>query len=131
MYHEYALVTTLTSFPHTHLTYSSAIVTLIEIYFERRNTQIEDTCVVFRGWHISSKFTFFLSFLAVIAISLAYEWLRAYSRAVDQRIALGLAKSSKGKDRTFSSGRSSPEVLNAGEVEEAGLLSGKRKAKAG
>lgn len=128
MHYEHALVTSL---PHTHPTYSFTTVILIKTYSECRNTQIEDTCVVFRGWHISSKFTFFLSFLAVIAISLAYEWLRAYSRAVDQRIALGLSKSSKGKDRSFSSGRSSPEVLNAGEVEEAGLLSGKRKAKTG
>ncbi|KAA1472832.1 Ctr-domain-containing protein [Dentipellis sp. KUC8613] len=62
------------------------------------NTQIVDTCVVFQQWHISSKFTFALSFFAIIAISVGYEWLRAYQRSVDERIALALSRG-KGRDR--------------------------------
>lgn len=83
------------------------------------NTQIEDTCIVFRQWHISSKFIFFLSCLAVIGISLGYEWLRAYQRKLDLRIALALSRS---KARSVS-GRSSPVPHEPG-VEEEGLLSG-------
>ncbi|KAI0066199.1 Ctr copper transporter [Artomyces pyxidatus] len=94
------------------------------------NTQIVDTCIVFRQWHISSKFIFALSFIAIILISLGYEWLRAYQRSVDQRIALALSRG-KGRDNRPVSGRSSPEVFGS-EVEEAGLLSGRpRKASKG
>ncbi|VDB95989.1 unnamed protein product [Peniophora sp. CBMAI 1063] len=64
------------------------------------NTQIEDTCIVFKEWHISSKFIFAISCLAIVAISLGYEWLRAYQRSVDTQIALAL---SRGKGRSSSS----------------------------
>ncbi|KZV73316.1 copper transporter [Peniophora sp. CONT] len=84
------------------------------------NTQIEDTCIVFKQWHISSKFIFALSFFAIIAISLGYEWLRAYQRSVDTQIALAL---SRGKGRSVS-GRSSP-LPSDPDAEEAGLLSGR------
>jgi len=89
------------------------------------NTQIEDTCIVFRQWHISSRFVFALSFIAIIFISLGYEYLRAYQSSVDRRIALALSRG-KGRDRSAVSGRSSPELSGA-EVESAGLLSGRRK----
>jgi hypothetical protein len=89
----------------------------------RRNTQIEDTCIVFKQWHISSHFVFVLSFIAIIFISLGYEYLRAYQRSVDRRIALAL---SRGKGRVVS-GRSSPSELSGADVEDAGLLSGRRK----
>ena len=91
----------------------------------RRNTQIEDTCIVFRQWHISSHFIFVLSFIAIILISLGYEYLRAYQRSVDRRIAQALSRG-KGRDRSAVSGRSSPE-LHSSDVEDAGLLSGRRK----
>lgn len=94
-----------------------------------RNTQIVDTCVVFRSWHISSRFTFALSFVAIILISVGYEWLRTYQRAVDQRIALALARG-KGRDKGSVSGRSSPEVPGQ-DVEEAGLLTGRARKAAG
>ncbi|KAI0030941.1 Ctr copper transporter [Vararia minispora EC-137] len=84
------------------------------------NTQIEDTCIVFRQWHISSKFIFALSCIAIIAISIGYEWLRAYQRSVDFRVALAL---SRNKDRPVS-GRSSP-LPSDHDAEEAGLLSGR------
>jgi copper transporter 1 len=66
------------------------------------NTQIEDTCIVFRQWHISSHFIFALSFIAIILISLGYEYLRAYQRSVDRRIAQALSRG-KGRDRSAPS----------------------------
>ncbi|TFY73809.1 hypothetical protein EWM64_g10202 [Hericium alpestre] len=91
------------------------------------NTQIIDTCVVFKEWHISSRFTFALSFLAIILLSVGYEWLRAYQRSVDLRVAQALAKA-RSKAKPSVSGRSSPE-LSAQDIEEAGLLTGRvRKA---
>ncbi|KAI0311989.1 copper transporter [Amylostereum chailletii] len=87
------------------------------------NTQIVDTCIVFKQWHISSNTVFAFSFLAIIAISVAYEWLRAYQKSVDVRVALAL---SRGKGRSPVSGRSSP-ALSGDDVEEAGLLSGRHK----
>jgi len=88
------------------------------------NTQIEDTCIVFKQWHISSRFFFALSFLAIILISLGYEYLREYQRMVDRRIALALSRKTRGKGSV--SGRSTPEHSGP-EVEEAGLLSGSLK----
>jgi hypothetical protein len=90
-----------------------------------RNTQIEDTCIVFKQWHISSHFIFALSFLAIILISLGYEYLREYQRLLDRRIALALSRS-KARGKGSVSGRSTPEQSGP-EVEEAGLLSGKLK----
>ena len=89
-----------------------------------RNTQIEDTCIVFKQWHISSRFFFALSFLAIILISLVYEYLREYQRTVDRRIALVLSRKARGKGSV--SGRSTPEQSGP-EVEEAGLLTGSLK----
>ena len=91
----------------------------------RRNTQIVDTCIVFKQWHISSRFTFALSFIAIIFISVGYEYLRAYQRTVDRHIALALCRG-KGRDKSPVSGRNSPE-LSGPDVEEAGLLSGRPK----
>jgi copper transporter 1 len=89
----------------------------------RRNTQIKDTCIVFRQWHISSNFTFVLSCLAVVAISLGYEWLRAYQRKVDFQVARALSRKSKAR---VVSGRTSPPPEDH-DAEEAGLLSGRVK----
>jgi copper transporter 1 len=100
--------------------------TKLSSYRPRRNTQIEDTCIVFKQWHISSRFVFALSFIAIIFISLGYEYLRAYQRSVDRRIALALSRG-KGRDKGVVSGRSSPSELSGADVEDAGLLSGRRK----
>jgi copper transporter 1 len=86
------------------------------------NTQIVDTCIVFKQWHISSRFFFALSFFAIILISLGYEYLREYQRMVDRGIALALSRKARGKGSV--SGRSTPEQSGP-EVEEAGLLSGR------
>ncbi|KZT29137.1 Ctr copper transporter [Neolentinus lepideus HHB14362 ss-1] len=83
------------------------------------NTQIENTCVVFRQWHIYTKGQFVLSFVAIVALGVLYEWLREFQKTLDRRIALSLAQQGKGKARV--SGRSTPEA----EREETGLLSGR------
>ncbi|KAF9501670.1 Ctr copper transporter [Pleurotus eryngii] len=91
------------------------------------NTQIIDTCIVFPSWHIHSKAAFVFSFLVIVALGVFYEYLRAFSRNVDLRIAAALAKSGKGKSRILlggsrsGSGRSTPEE----DSDEAGLLSGR------
>ncbi len=111
MHHAHALVRS-----------EASVLPIISIVSHHRNTQIEDTCIVFKQWHISSRFVFALSFLAIILISLAYEYLRAYKRTVDRRIALVLWRS-KVRGKGSVSGRSTPEQPGQG-IEEAGLLSG-------
>ncbi|KAF7361624.1 FAD-binding FR-type domain-containing protein [Mycena venus] len=86
------------------------------------NTQIIDTCIVFRSWHVTSNAFFFGSCIAIVALGVFYEYLRAFSKSVDTRIALALVASGKGKRAPASgtrSGRNSPD-------EDAGLLSGRR-----
>ncbi|TFK53534.1 copper transporter [Heliocybe sulcata] len=83
------------------------------------NTQIENTCVVFSQWHIYTKGQFLLSFIAIVALGVLYEWLREFQKTLDRRIALSLAQQGKGKGRL--SGRSTPDA----EREETGLLSGR------
>jgi len=86
------------------------------------NTQIIDTCIVFKSWHVTSNAYFFGSCIAIVCLGVFYEYLRAFSKSVDTRIALSLIASGKGKKRSASetrSGRSSPD-------EDAGLLTGRR-----
>ncbi|KAK7005788.1 FAD-binding FR-type domain-containing protein [Favolaschia claudopus] len=85
------------------------------------NTQIIDTCIVFQSWHVTSNAYFFGSCIAIMALGVFYEYLRAFSKSVDTRIALSLVANGKGKHATSGtrSGRSSPD-------EDAGLLSGRR-----
>jgi len=83
------------------------------------NTQIIDTCIVFRSWHVSSSAFFLGSCLAIVALGVFYEYLRAFSKSLDKRIAAALV-SGKGKTRA-ASGRSSPAS-----DEDAGLLPGRR-----
>jgi len=86
------------------------------------NTNIIDTCVVFSSWHISSTTQFVLSCFAILALGVFYEYLRAFQKSLDKRIAVGLVASGKGKSRARSgsrSGRSSPD-------EDVSLLTGRR-----
>ncbi|KAF7310449.1 FAD-binding FR-type domain-containing protein [Mycena chlorophos] len=86
------------------------------------NTQIIDTCIVFRSWHISSHAFFLGSCIAIVGLGVLYEYLRAFQKSLDIRIALALLAEGKGKARARSvsrSGRSSPD-------EDAGLLTGRR-----
>lgn len=85
-----------------------------------RNTQIVDTCIVFRSWHISTNTAFLFSCLAIVALGVLYEYLRVFQKLIDTRIALSLVKDKRSRSRS-SSGRSSPEIP----LEEEGLLSGR------
>ncbi|KAI0645810.1 Ctr copper transporter [Trametes meyenii] len=89
------------------------------------NTQIEDTCIVFRSWHISSTTAFVFSCAVVVGLGVLYEWLRTAQRTLDRRIAATLSAQGKGKAAASRvdgpvSGRSTPEF----ESEEAALLTG-------
>ncbi|KAH7910593.1 copper transporter [Hygrophoropsis aurantiaca] len=86
------------------------------------NTQIIDTCIVFKQWHIHSTGAFIVSFFIIVGLGVFYEYLRAFQTAFDKRLAAALTK---GKSRSpVRSGRSTPE--HASEIEEAGLLTGRR-----
>ncbi|CAK5281329.1 unnamed protein product [Mycena citricolor] len=82
------------------------------------NTQIVDTCIVFESWHIRSQAMFLGSCIAIVALAVFYEYLRAFAKSVDVRIALALAGPGKGKSRSSSRPRSDDE--------DAGLLTGRR-----
>ena len=64
-----------------------------------RNTQIIDTCVVFKSWHIRSNAGFVLSLIAIVLLGVFYEWLRSYAKRFDRKV---LAKEGKGKVRLGS-----------------------------
>jgi len=87
------------------------------------NTQIEDTCIVFRSWHISTTTGFVLSCLAIVFLGIFYEWLREAQKNLDRRIAAQLSAQGKGKARV--------SVSLTGDVdgEEEGLLTGLRGVK--
>ena len=79
------------------------------------NTQIEDTCIVFRSWHISGTAAFAFSCLVVVGLGVLYEYLRVAQRGVDRRIAATLSAQGKGKAAAARagasvSGRDSPEM---------------------
>ncbi|KAJ3778618.1 copper transporter [Lentinula raphanica] len=86
-----------------------------------RNTQIVDTCIVFRSWHISTNTAFGSSCLAIVALGVLYEYLRVVQKSVDTRIALSLVKDKRRNRSRSSSGRNTPELP----LEEEGLLSGR------
>ncbi|KAJ7136742.1 Ctr copper transporter [Mycena epipterygia] len=54
------------------------------------NTQIVDTCIVFRSWHVHSMTTFIASCIVIMALGVFYEGLRVFQRKFDARIALEL-----------------------------------------
>lgn len=93
------------------------------------NYQIEDTCIVFREWHIHSMTGFIFSCIAVAALGVLYEYLRLVQTRVDREVAAALSAQGKGKARGTGagsvSGRSSPAI----DSEEAGLLTGLRAPK--
>ncbi|KAI0798445.1 Ctr copper transporter [Irpex lacteus] len=88
------------------------------------NTQIQDTCIVFSSWHITSTASFLFSFLVIVALGVLYEWLREAQKAADRKIAATLSAQGKGKGTARVSGRTSPD-----DHEEAGLLTGLRVVK--
>ncbi|KAF8800214.1 Ctr copper transporter [Phlegmacium glaucopus] len=84
------------------------------------NTDIINTCIVFRTWHVSSNAFFLGSCIFIVLLGIFYEYLRVFQRKLDYRIALSLQN--KGKRRsTASSGRNSPEGVS----EDSALLTGR------
>ena len=92
------------------------------------NTQVADTCVVFRSWHISGPAALFGSCVAIAALGVLYEYLRVASARLDRRIAATLSAQGKGKTSmavgaavVSASSREPEDELDS---EEAGLLTG-------
>ncbi|KAF8894341.1 copper transporter [Gymnopilus junonius] len=90
------------------------------------NTDIIDTCIVFRSWHISSNTTFLLSILAIIGLGVLYEYLRVFQRQLDVRIAVTLSSSNASNGKARSRDRSPPTHSVHSATHDAGLLSGRR-----
>ncbi|KAL5528288.1 CTR2 [Sanghuangporus sanghuang] len=94
------------------------------------NTQIIDTCIVFPQWHIRSHASFVLSFFAIVALGIFYEWLRFFARRVDRSVARSILTNSNGKNKgrpgvsTSGALRRSPSPASASPDEDAGLLTG-------
>lgn len=85
-----------------------------------------DTCIVFPQWHIRSNASFVLSFFVIVALGVLYEYLREVQKEVDRKIAASLRGSGAERGSRVGSrdGSTSPDRL--GEVEDAGLLTGRR-----
>jgi len=110
----------------SHCFCSNTVQVFAQYCVTHRNTDIIDSCIVFRSWHIHSNAAFVYSCLAIIALSIFYEYLRSLQRKLDYHIALSLSKG-KGRNKSNSrgnSGRASP--VGSGAIEEIGLLSGHR-----
>ncbi|KAJ7073223.1 Ctr copper transporter [Mycena belliarum] len=60
------------------------------------NTQIVNTCIVFRSWHVSSMSIFVLSCIAIMGLGILYEALRVVQKQLDVRVARQLAGSAAG-----------------------------------
>ena len=85
------------------------------------NTQIIDTCVVFRSWHVHSNAQFVFSFAAIVCLSVVYEYLRLFQRDVDVRIRERVNKGKRAASPPVS-GRSTPSERG----EDIGLLNGRK-----
>jgi len=85
------------------------------------NTDIIDTCIIFRSWHVSSISFFIASCISIVLLCIFYEYLRVFQRKMDYRIALSLQAKRKGKLQVSSSGRNSPE-----DSEDSALLTGRK-----
>ncbi|KAJ7495620.1 copper transporter [Mycena latifolia] len=60
------------------------------------NTQIADTCIVFRSWHVRSTIAFLFSCVVIMGLGVLYEGLRVLQKKYDTHIALELAASAPG-----------------------------------
>ena len=56
------------------------------------NTQIQDTCIVFRSWHIHSNTQFVISLIIIALLGVAYEYLRVLQRNLDTHVAASASK---------------------------------------
>ncbi|KAL7418895.1 copper transpport protein [Cryptotrichosporon argae] len=66
------------------------------------NSQVADTCVVFRSWHIHGWMTLLVSCLAIIALSISYAFLLSFIRHYDRTLAYGVYADSRGAGRRES-----------------------------
>jgi len=98
------------------------------------NTDIIDTCIVFRWWHIRTHTDFILTLLAILSLGILFEYLRVFQRKLDFHIAQSLILTKgkglqRGRDRSngsrTGSGRTSPHGSEDANHEELGLLSGR------
>ncbi|KAF8149488.1 Ctr copper transporter [Crassisporium funariophilum] len=91
------------------------------------NTDIIDTCIVFRSWHVTSKSFFIGSCIAIVLLGVFYEYLRVFQRKLDVHIARSL-QAAKGKGRLplRDSGSRSRGSSPDDTFEESGLLTGTR-----
>lgn len=73
----------------------------------------QDLCLVFRWWHVSSTLTLIISLLAVVGLSMGYEFLRALSRKYEHRVnsALTASTESFGERPTSSSSTETSSLL--------------------
>ena len=79
-----------------------------------RNTQIINTCIIFRQWHITSRTAFVLSLIVIAGLGVLFEYLRVAQRTFDARIALSLARHKSGRSRSPS-----PAIASGSEAEIA------------
>jgi copper transporter 1 len=103
-------------------------------YLSNRNSDIIDTCVVFRWWHVRSYTTFVLTLLAIALLGVLYEYLRVFQRKLDFHIIQSLSAfkskgASRGRDRSNSprggEERTTSNAFGEDNLEEVGLLSGR------
>lgn len=91
----------------------TALVHCCAVYLTRlRNTQIIDTCVVFKSWHIRSNAGFFLSLVAIVLLGVFFEWLRSHAKRVDQKIlaeAKGRVRLGSSRDGSRERGEDAPK----------------------
>jgi len=95
------------------------------------NTQIVDTCIVFRSWHIDSTSSLLFACLIIVCLGIFFEYLRQVQRVVDQHLAVTLI-SGKGKVTRRDSnagGTSGSSVPEPRDNEEVGLLTGRKSFK--
>lgn len=89
------------------------------------NTQVIDTCVIFKSWHIHTYFQFVLSLLAIVLLGVFYEYIRVFQRRVDDYIMTKYGKGKRPTSPPGGSGRSTPE-RGARADEAVSLLNGRR-----
>ncbi|KAF8634742.1 hypothetical protein AX17_004112 [Amanita inopinata Kibby_2008] len=98
------------------------------------NTDIINTCIVFRSWHISSTPSFIFSFIIIVLIGVFYEYLRLLQRRVDIYIAQAISRKAKGRGRGGLRSPASPPSRGSGSPgsspglvdEERDLLTGRK-----
>jgi len=72
------------------------------------NTNIINTCIVFREWHIQSTSGFIFSLFVIGLIGVGYEWIRDLQRKLDVRIAARMIQTRRAAGASSSSGIDTP-----------------------